>query len=67
MVRSGALNSEFSNLCYYQLKYQHPNFCAIFSKSNPDAHVSAKINTFTLQGGSGGNIAPLEAKELIAM
>ena len=64
------VDSECSKVCYYQPKnqqffriinQQHPKFFVIFfSKINPDAHVSTKMNTITYYkvgggGGSGGN------------
>ena len=44
------------------INQQHPKFCAIcFSKINPDAHVSTKMNAITYNkkgGGVLGAIAP---------
>ena len=43
---------------------QQPKFCATyFSKINPDAQVSTKINTFRFYKGNWGAIAS-EAKEM---
>ena len=41
------------------INQQQPRFCVIFfSKINPDAHVSTKMNTFTFYNRSLGAIAP---------
>ena len=71
MVRSGAFRVFQSVIINLKIKkklriinQQHPRFCAIFfSKINPDAHVSTKINTITYYKGGLGAIAPRKPKK----
>ena len=48
----------------FRIINRQPNFCAkCFSKINPDAHVCAKINTFTFYKAP----PPPEAKEMLKL
>ena len=51
------INLKINN--FRMINQQQPRFCVIFfSKINPDAHVSTKMNTFTFYNRSLGAIAP---------
>ena len=50
------------------MNQQQPRFCALlFSKINPDAHVSTKINIYTFYKGGLGAIASRSQRDLKKM